>query len=129
MEPLQGLPGYSQLRDMIFRMRKDTQSLVHAPLTKQEREKLERNVVKELVDKVFNNWVPLVKRNREAPTVYFNQDVNVGYSTVGAIASQFQPRTGFEMKMASLLDDNEIWEAHKEDGARLLEFNEASFVI
>ncbi|KAG7550009.1 hypothetical protein ISN45_Aa06g008420 [Arabidopsis thaliana x Arabidopsis arenosa] len=128
MEPLQGLPGYSQLSNMIFRMRKDTQSLVHAPLTKPEREKLERNVVKELVDKVFNNWVPLVKRNREAPTVYFNEDVNVGYSTVGAIASQFQPRTEFEMKMASLLDDNDIWEAHKEDGARLLEFNEASFV-
>ncbi|KAL9809766.1 putative small-subunit processome, Utp14 protein [Arabidopsis thaliana] len=126
MEPLQGLHGNSQLSNMISRMRKDTQSLVHAPLPKPEQERLERDVANELVYKGFDIWVPLVKRNREAPTIYFNQDVNVGYSTVGAIASQFHPRTEFEMKMASLLDDHEILEAHKEDGARLLEFNEVS---
>lgn len=73
--------------------------------------------------------MPLVKRNREVPTVYFNQDVNLGYSTVGAIASEFQPRTDFEKKMASVLNVNEVWDAHKEDGARLLELNEASSMI
>ncbi|XP_023636335.1 uncharacterized protein C57A7.06 [Capsella rubella] len=128
LEPLQGKPGYSQLSERVFRMRKDIQSLVHAPLPMPEQERLERGAVKRLVDEVFSKWVSQVKRKREATTVYFNQDVNVGYSTVGAIASKFQPRTEFEMKMASLLGDHEIWEADKEDGAMLLELNEASFV-
>ncbi|KAL1225152.1 hypothetical protein V5N11_033563 [Cardamine amara subsp. amara] len=126
LAPLQGKPGYNELSKRISRMQKDTESVVHAPLPKPERERLERKVVKVQVEKEFNKWVPLVKRNREVPTVYFNQDVNLGYSTIGAIASEFQPRTEFEKKMASVLNDSEVWDAHKEDGARLLELNEVS---
>ncbi|VYS61602.1 unnamed protein product [Arabidopsis thaliana] len=126
LAPLEGKPGFNDLNKRINRMQKDTQSVVHAPLPKPERERLERKAVKGLVEKDFNKWVHLVKRNREAPTVYFNQPVNVGYSTVGAIASEFQPRTEFEKKMASVLKDNELGEAHKEDGAKLLELNEVS---
>jgi len=129
LAPLEGKPGFNDLNKRINRMQKDTQSVVHAPLPKPERERLERKAVKGLVEKDFNKWVHLVKRNREAPTVYFNQPVNVGYSTVGAIASEFQPRTEFEKKMASVLKDNELGEAHKEDGAKLLELNEASSVL
>ncbi|CAN8308659.1 unnamed protein product [Cochlearia groenlandica] len=124
--PLKGQPGFNQLNKKVSRMQKDAQSVVHAPLPKPERERLERKAVKVLVEKEFNKWVPLVKRNREAPTVYFNQDVNLGYSTVGAIASEFQPRTDFEKKMASVLNDNKVWDAHQDDGARLLEMNEVS---
>ncbi|EOA19962.1 hypothetical protein CARUB_v10000213mg [Capsella rubella] len=126
LAPLQGKPGYNDLNKRISRMQKDTQAVVHAPLPKPERERLERKAVKGLVDKEFSKWVHQVKRNREAPTVYFNQDVNLGYSTVGAIASEFQPRTEFEKKMASVLNDNELGEAHKEDGTKLLELNEVS---
>lgn len=129
LAPLQGKPGYNQLRKRTSQIQKDTQSVVHAPLPKPERERLERKAVRVLFDKGMDTWVPQVKRNREAPTVYFNQDVNVGYSTVGAIASEFKPRTEFEMKMASVLNNNEVWEAHQEDGAKLLELNEASSVI
>ncbi|PSR89519.1 Small-subunit processome, Utp14 protein [Actinidia chinensis var. chinensis] len=69
---------------------------------------------------------PLVKRNREAPTLYFDEDVDLGFSTVGAIASEFEPRTEFEKKIAALVNDNEVLEAHKKDGARLLELNKIS---
>ncbi|XP_010422597.1 PREDICTED: U3 small nucleolar RNA-associated protein 14 isoform X1 [Camelina sativa] len=126
MAPIEGKPGFNDLQKRISRMQKDTQAVVHAPLPKPERERLERKAVKGLVDKEFNKWVHMVKRNREAPTVYFNQNVSLGYSTVGAIASEFQPRTDFEKKMASVLNDNELGEAHDEDGAKLLELNEVS---
>ncbi|VVB06997.1 unnamed protein product [Arabis nemorensis] len=129
LAPLQGKPGYNQLKKRISRIEKDTQSVVHAPLPKPERERLERKVVQKEFDKEMDTWVHQVKRNREAPTVYFNQDFNIGYSTVGAIASEFKPRTEFEMKMASILNNNEVREAHQEDGAKLLELNEASSVV
>ncbi|XP_009111292.1 uncharacterized protein C57A7.06 [Brassica rapa] len=122
------LEEYHKTSKQISRMRKDTyKSLVHPPLPKPDRERLERKAARGLVDEEFSKWVHLVKRNREAPTVYFNQEVvNLGKSTVGAIASEFQPRTEFEMRMASVLNDNEVSEAHREDGARLLELNQVS---
>ena len=125
------LEEYHKTSKQISRMRKDTyNSLVHPPLPKPDRERLERKTARGLVDEEFSKWVHLVKRNREAPTVYFSQEVvNLGKSTVGAIASEFQPRTEFEMRMASVLNDKEVSEAHREDGARLLELNQASSVI
>ncbi|KAF3539064.1 hypothetical protein F2Q69_00021470 [Brassica cretica] len=108
LAPLEGTPGYQKTSKQIARMRKDTKHVVHAPLPKPQRERLERKAVIGLVDEEFSKWVHLVKKNREAPTVYFNQDVDLGYSTVGAIASEFQPRTEFEMKMASVLNDSEV---------------------
>ncbi|RID75567.1 hypothetical protein BRARA_B02606 [Brassica rapa] len=42
------------------------------------------------------------------------------------VPSEFQPRTEFEKKMASVLNDSEVSEAHRNDGARLLELNEVS---
>ncbi|CAN6854130.1 unnamed protein product [Brassica oleracea] len=127
LAPLEGTPGYQKTSKQIARMRKDTKHVVHAPLPKPQRERLERKAVIGLVDEEFSKWVHLVKKNREAPTVYFNQDVDLGYSTVGAIASEFQPRTEFEKKMASVLNDSEVSEAHRDDGARLLELNEAIY--
>ncbi|ESQ37900.1 hypothetical protein EUTSA_v10028424mg [Eutrema salsugineum] len=126
LKPLEGKAGYQQLKKRVSRMKNDTKSVVHAPLPKPERERLERKAVKGIVEKKFSKWLHLVKRNREAPTVYFNQEVDLGYSTVGAIASEFRPRTEFEKKMASVLNDKEVLEAHNEDGARLLELNEVS---
>ncbi|KAJ0265081.1 hypothetical protein HA466_0014380 [Hirschfeldia incana] len=118
LAPLKGIPGYHKISRQISRMRKDTKHVVHAPLPKPERERLERKAVKGLVDEEFSKWVHLVKKNREAPTLYFiNQDVNLGgNSTVGAIASEFRPRTEFEMRMASVLNDHEVsMEDHVKD--------------
>ena len=94
-----------------------------APLHKAERERLERKAAYEHSKKDLVKWEPLVKRNREAPTMFFNNDVDLGFSTVGAIASEFEPRTEFEKKIASLVHDDEVLDAHSKDGSRLLEFN------
>lgn len=122
LDPLHDKPGYSKLRRRLDHLEKKQMPL-QAPLPKVEREKLERKVAYEHSKKDVTKWEPLVKRNREAPTLYFDEDVNLGFSTVGAIASEFEPRTEFEKKMALLVQDPEVKEAHQKDGSRLLELN------
>ncbi|XP_044508878.1 U3 small nucleolar RNA-associated protein 14-like [Mangifera indica] len=125
LEPLQGKAGYSKLRKRMHQMDKKSVA-IQAPLPKVEQDKLERKAVYEYSKKDITKWEPLVKMNREAPTIIFDEDTNIGFSTVGAIASGFEPRTEFEKKMATLVNDEKVAEAHKEDGARLLEMNKIS---
>ena len=96
---------------------------IQAPLPKPDQDKTERKAAYGQTSKDITKWAPMVKRNREAPTLYFDENIDLGFSTVGAIASEFEPRTDFEKKIASLVNDNEVAEAHKNDGARLLELN------
>lgn len=128
LDPLHGKAGYSKLRKRTSQMEKKPMS-IQAPLPKPYREKLERKAAYEQSKKDITKWEPLVKRNREAPTVYFDQDVDLGFSTVGAIASEFEPRTEFEKKIASLVHDGKVKEAHEKDGARLLELNKVLFLL
>ncbi|XVF80962.1 hypothetical protein PTKIN_Ptkin15bG0117800 [Pterospermum kingtungense] len=97
LDPIQGEPGYSKLRKRVQHMdRKST--FIQAPLPKADRDKLERMAVYERSKKDNTKWEPLVKRNREAPSIFFGEDADLGFSTVGAIASEFEPRTEFEKK-------------------------------
>ncbi|KAK6260255.1 hypothetical protein QQP08_003937 [Theobroma cacao] len=125
LEPIQGKPGYSKLRKRVQHMDRKSTS-IQAPLPKADREKLERMAVYEHSKKDITKWEHLVKRNREAPTIFFGEDVDLGFSTVGAIASEFEPRTEFEKKIASLVYDDKVIEAHKADGSKLLELNKIS---
>ncbi|KAG6471777.1 U3 small nucleolar RNA-associated protein 14-like [Zingiber officinale] len=122
LDPLQQEPGYKNLRKKLHKIETKPMT-VQVPLPKEEREKLERKVVYYHTRKDMTKWEPLVKRNREAPTLHFDADVNLGFSTVEAIASEFEPRTEFEKKMALLVRDPEIVDAYNKDGARLLELN------
>ncbi|KAL5218186.1 hypothetical protein ABZP36_018870 [Zizania latifolia] len=119
---IQDKPGYSKIRKRVQQQEKKPM-VVQPPLPKMEREKLERSVVYQESRKEVTKWEPIVKRNREAPTLYFENDVNLGVNTVGAIASEFKPRTEFEKKMAEIIQSTEMMEAHKNDGAKILELN------
>ncbi|KAI5667661.1 hypothetical protein M9H77_17514 [Catharanthus roseus] len=125
LDPLHGKSDFNKLRMNVKRVERNSKSL-HAPLPRPDQERLERKAAHELMKKDITKWEPLVKRNREAPTIYFDEETDVGFSTVGAIASEFEPRTDFEKKIASLVNDNDIVEAHRKDGARLLELNKIS---
>ncbi|KAL3845670.1 hypothetical protein ACJIZ3_003073 [Penstemon smallii] len=125
LDPLHGKPGFSKLRKSLRRMESKAAPIL-APLPKPEQERLERKAAYEQSKKDITKWEPLVKRNREAPTLYFDENVDLGFSTIGAIASEFEPRTDFEKKIASLVNHNDVVEAHKKDGARLLELNKIS---
>uniref|UniRef100_A0A0D9VTV7 Uncharacterized protein n=1 Tax=Leersia perrieri TaxID=77586 RepID=A0A0D9VTV7_9ORYZ len=119
---IQGKPGYSKIRKRLQQQDKKA-TAVQAPLPKVERDKIERSVVYQQSKKEVTKWETLVKRNREAPTLYFENDLNLGVNTVGAIASEFKPRNEFEKKMAEIIHSTEMMEAHKNDGAKILELN------
>lgn len=123
LDPLHDKPGFSKIRKDLHRLEKKS---IHtlAPLPKTDQERIQRKAAYEKSKTDITRWEPLVKRNREAHTLYFEGDKELGYSTIGAIASEFKPRTDFEKKMASLVNQNEVVEAHKRDGARLLDLNE-----
>ncbi|VFQ78061.1 unnamed protein product [Cuscuta campestris] len=126
LDPLREKRGYNKIRPDIERMKEKAMS-IHAPLPRPDQERLERKAAYKHSKKDITKWEPLVKRNREASTIYFEEDIDLGFSTVGAIAADFKPRTDFEKKIASLVGDSGIVEAHKNDGARLLELNKLSF--
>ena len=128
LDPLHGKSGYGKLRKRLDQIEKK-QMAVQAPLPKVEKERLERKVAYEHSKKDITKWEPLVKKNREAPTLYFQEDVHVAVPTVGAIASEFVPRTEFEKKMAALVRDPEVSEAHLKDGAKLLELNKVCNLV
>jgi U3 small nucleolar RNA-associated protein 14 len=120
--PLKDKPGFNKLRKRMDQMKKS--EAIEAPLPTVIREKMEREIAYKFSKKDIAKWESIVKKNREAPTIYFNEDTNLGFSTVGAIASEFEPRTEFEKKMASLVNCDEVMEAHRKDGSRLLELNQ-----
>uniref|UniRef100_A0A2N9E4P4 Uncharacterized protein n=1 Tax=Fagus sylvatica TaxID=28930 RepID=A0A2N9E4P4_FAGSY len=122
--PLKDKPGFNKLRKRMDQMKKS--EAIEAPLPTVIREKMEREIAYKFSKKDIAKWESIVKKNREAPTIYFNEDTNLGFSTVGAIASEFEPRTEFEKKMASLVNCDEVMEAHRKDGSRLLELNQVS---
>lgn len=127
LDPLHGKPGYSKLRKRMHQLERHS-TTVTAPLPKAERERLERKAAYEQSKKDLTKWEPLVKRNREAPTIYFDEDMSAvtENSTVDAIVAAFKPRTEFEKKIASIVNHPKIAEAHNHDGARLLELNKIS---
>lgn len=123
LDPLRNKSGYSKLKKRVHQMERKSNH-TQAPLHKAERERLERKAAYEQSNKDSVKWVPLIKRNREAGTLIFDNDVELGFSTVGAIASEFEPRTEFEKKIASLVHDDKVMDAHQKDGSRLLELNQ-----
>lgn len=126
LEPLREKPEFAsdyaklRLRNQVIEKHART---VHAPLPMAEQAKVERKVAYEISKKEVTKWQPIIKRNREAPTIYFDEKTDLGFSTIGAIASEFEPRTELERKMAALVQNDKILEAHKNDGFRLLELN------
>lgn len=128
LNPLHGKPGVSKIRKDVQRMDRKSMSIL-PPLPKTQQQKIDRKTAYVYSKKKLTEYEPLVKKNREAPTIYFDENTDVGYSTVGAIASDFKPRTEFEKKMHSLINTKEISDAHRLDGAKLLELNKVMFFL
>lgn len=122
LNPLRENPDYAKLRKRIERIEKNAKT-IYAPLPKADQAKVERKAAYEISKKDVTKWQHIIQKNREAPTIFFDEKVDVGFSTIGAIASEFEPRTEFERKIAALVHDDKVMEAHKKDGSRLLEMN------
>ncbi|CAI9755958.1 unnamed protein product [Fraxinus pennsylvanica] len=98
LDPLHGKFGFSKLRKNFLRIESKSMP-IHTPIPKPDQERLEKRAAYEQSKKDITRWEPLVKRHREAPTLYFDEDVDLGFSTVGAIASEFEPRTDLRRKL------------------------------
>uniref|UniRef100_A0ACD5WWD1 Uncharacterized protein n=1 Tax=Avena sativa TaxID=4498 RepID=A0ACD5WWD1_AVESA len=122
IDNIQDKPGYSKIRKRIQQQEKKAM-VVQPPLPKVKRDLLDRGAAYKVSKHDITKWEGLVKSNREAPTLYFENDQDIGQNTVGAIASKFEPRSTFEKQMAEVLRSTEIMEAHKNDGAKILELN------
>ncbi|GJW40403.1 U3 small nucleolar RNA-associated protein 14 homolog A-like protein [Tanacetum coccineum] len=125
LNPLHGKPGFSKIRKDVQRMGRKSMS-IQPPLPKPQQEKINRKTTYVFTKERLTDYNPQVKKNREATTMYFNEDTNLGYNTVGAIAAEFKPRTEFEKKMAAIVNAKDITDAHTQDGAKLLELNKVS---
>ncbi|CAM0910448.1 unnamed protein product [Alopecurus aequalis] len=122
LDNIQDKPGYSKIRKRVQQQEKKPM-VVQPPLPKPQKERLDRNAAYKVSRHDISKWDGLIKSNREAATLYFENDLDLGMGTVGAIASKFEPRTTFEKQMAEVLQSTEIMEAHKNDGAKILELN------
>uniref|UniRef100_A0ACD6AI79 Uncharacterized protein n=1 Tax=Avena sativa TaxID=4498 RepID=A0ACD6AI79_AVESA len=122
IDNIQDKPGYSKIRKRIEQQEKKA-TVVQPPLPKVKRDLLDRGAAYKVSKHDITKWEGLVKSNREAPTLYFENDQDLGQNTVGAIASKFEPRSTFEKQMAKVLRSTEIIQAHKNDGAKILELN------
>ncbi|KAK2364680.1 U3 ribonucleoprotein (Utp) family protein [Trifolium repens] len=125
LNPLSEEPEFANLRKRNALIEKHART-VHAPLPTADQAKVDRKVAYEITKKEVTKWQPIIQRNREAPTLFFDEKTDLGFSTIGAIASEFEPRTEFEKKMAALVHVDKLMEAHNKDGSRLLELNKVS---
>ena len=120
---LQDAPEHSRLR-LRNQQIENSSRTVHAPLPTADQAKVERRVAYEISKKQVTRWQSIIQRNREALTVYFDEKTDLGFSTIGAIASEFQPITEFEGKMAALVHHHKVIEAHNNDGVSLLDLDD-----
>ncbi|PHT70682.1 hypothetical protein T459_25786 [Capsicum annuum] len=98
LNPLHGKPDHGKLKKSMSWMEKKSMP-IHAALPKPDQERiLERGAAYDFVQADVTKWDLHVKRNKEAPIIYFDEDKDVKFSTVGAIAAEFEPRSDFEKK-------------------------------
>ncbi|CAA2933703.1 U3 small nucleolar RNA-associated protein 14 homolog A [Olea europaea subsp. europaea] len=75
LDPLRGKSGFGKLRKNFHRIENKSMP-IHTPIPKPDQERLERKAAYEQSKKDITKWEPLVKRNREEPTLYFDEDVD-----------------------------------------------------
>ena len=127
---LQGASGIGTLRKRMEPLQKEKLA-ISAPLPKVLQERVERKVGYEKSKDEVTKWQPLVKRNREAPSLAFNIREPTATTTVAALADKHKPTTDLEKEVASILEQGNMVEAEAIEAAEALELNKvnASFIL
>jgi U3 small nucleolar RNA-associated protein 14 len=98
---------------------------VSAPLPRVIKERIERQAGYEHTKQDIARWQPLVKANREAPTIVFSDD-NKGtvqqLSTAGMTA-KFVPTTDLEKEISELLKESGVEDGRTVEAGEALELN------
>lgn len=127
MGSLHSTAGFGALRKRMQQLQKKQQP-VTAPLPKIIQERIERKVGYEKSKDEVTKWQPLVKKNREAPSLVFNEVEKRVTSTIGALADKFKPATNMEKEIALLLEESQLDNEKAIEAAEALELNKVLFI-
>lgn len=119
---LQGASGIGTLRKRMEPLQKEKLA-ISAPLPKVLLERVERQAGYEKSKEEVAKWQPLVKRNREAPSLAFNIRESAATTTVASLADKHKPITDLEKEVASILEQGNMVEVKAIEAAEALELN------
>ncbi|KAL3678692.1 hypothetical protein R1sor_021648 [Riccia sorocarpa] len=118
INPLHDATGFGALRKRMQELRKKS-APVKAPLHKVVQERINRQAGYRQTNKDVSTWVPIVKRNREAPTLVLNKREDAPPMTTATLASTFKPTTDFEKEITQLLNKSRLAETKVEEAENL----------
>ncbi|KAJ7138400.1 hypothetical protein O6H91_Y555400 [Diphasiastrum complanatum] len=122
MASLQGTAGFGALKKKM-RGRLHPKAPVQVPLPRIIQEKIERKAGYEKTKEEISNWQPIIKKNREAATLVFNQRTNFSTPSTAALAASFKPTTDFEKEIAGLLQESRLHNVKEIEAAESLALN------
>lgn len=128
----QDLLGMVQGTSGIQPLRKRMQPVLNAdlatsaPLPKVIQERVDRKAGYEKSKEEVAKWQPLVKQNREAPSLTFNEREPLPTSTVAALADKHKPMTDMEKEVAAILQQSNLVVAADIEAAEALELNKVT---
>ncbi|GAQ90786.1 U3 small nucleolar RNA-associated protein 14 [Klebsormidium nitens] len=98
---------------------------VSAPLARALKERVERQAGYEHTKSDVAKWQPLVKANREAPTIVFSADKKgtVAQLSTAGMAAKFVPTTDLEKEISELLKESGAEDGRTVEAGEALELN------
>lgn len=118
MTPLQTTTGFGSLRKRMQQLEKKG-VVLDAPLPNAVQERLSRKAGYEKANEEISKWQEIVKKNREAASLVFTQRPDLTAVSTAELVSKFEPVTGLEKEVASLLQENGLVEESSEAGTSL----------
>ncbi|ORY61880.1 small-subunit processome [Neocallimastix californiae] len=121
--------GFGNLKKQLVQLEKPSKivkkEVLTAPLSKREQDRLEREVAYEQTNKEVSKWTNIIKKNREADHVVFNNDEQKSVRTNASLTTHFKPQTSLESEINQLMEDAGVTEK-KEAKFEELELNKVS---
>ncbi|ORX49310.1 small-subunit processome [Piromyces finnis] len=121
--------GFGNLKKQLVQLEKPSKivqkEVLNAPLSKREQDRLEREVAYEQTNKEVSKWTHIVKKNREADHIVFNNDEQKKVRTNASLTTHFKPETSLESEITKLMEDAGVTEK-KEAKFEELELNKVS---
>ncbi|KAL2609839.1 hypothetical protein R1flu_028412 [Riccia fluitans] len=122
INPLHNATGFGALRKRMQELRKKS-APVKAPLPKYVQDRVNRQAGYRQTNKDVTEWVPIVKRNREAPTLVLNKREEVPALSTATLAATFKATTDFEKEISQLFNKSKLGETKHVEEAENLELN------
>ncbi|GBG74923.1 hypothetical protein CBR_g19437 [Chara braunii] len=118
---LAGTQGFAALRKKMDALQRTAAPPVAVPLAKPIKERVERQVGYSKAKEEVSKWAPIIRKNRDAPTLVFNK-VELPRVTTAHIAT-IKPKTAMEKEIAAVLEESGLADVKRLENAEELELN------